>query len=259
MNTTKPMTIGFETKSGTIEVRSLTKLITKTVRILSEIDRSTSSGEQFVQRWSILSMRMESPGTLVAAGELDEKNLLTDYDPTDVFIDGVRILEEGKSRPDYFSDESLEAAKELVGLLSRDVTRLTFSNKTGNVSPTQRLAASVDALVLPTDYEDWGTLEGELLDVALHGRPAFRMYDSLTGRGIACQFENHQLDKVKDALPHAVAVYGKVRYNRLGEPVTIDVESFEKITEPSTTAVIPVNITNGMDAAEYVRRFRNDD
>lgn len=261
MNTTKPITIGFETKSGTIGVRSLTTLINKTARILSALDKSTSGGEPFVRRWRILSMHMASPGTIVAAGELeDQKSLFAEDDPTDVFIDGIRILEQGKGRPTYFTDDSLETAKEIVGLLNGDVTKLSFSNPNRNVIPTQHLAANVDALVLPCDYEDWATIEGDLLDVVLHGRPAFKVYDPLTDRGITCQFEDEQLVKVKEALPHRVAVYGRVRYNKLGEPVSIAVESFDKMSEPEhPSKSIPINITDGMDAAEYVRQFRNDD
>lgn len=120
-----------------------------------------------------------------------------------------------------------------------------------------RLEQNVDMYILPGDYEDWGTIEGNLLEVSLVNQPTFRVFDDLTGRGIECRFDDSQLSLVKDALHHRVSVYGRVRYNRLGEPVVINVEEFEKIMEKPVQQ-ISIDLTGGMDSGEYVKRLRDE-
>ena len=83
--------------------------------------------------------------------------------------------------------------------------------------------------------EDGATLIGKLETVTVHGgKPAFFIYDPLTGEKIICHIPEERMAEAKDALdthPHRVSVTGKVKYNRAGKPISIEVADFTPLRD----------------------------
>ena len=60
--------------------------------------------------------------------------------------------------------------------------------------------------------EESATLIGTLETLTVHGdKPAFYIFDSLTGEKIVCYFPEDRLEEAKAALPRRVSVIGKAR------------------------------------------------
>ncbi len=113
--------------------------------------------------------------------------------------------------------------------------------------------------------EDGATLIGKLETVTVHGgKPAFFIYDPLTGEKIICHIPEDRMAEAKDALdthPHRVSVTGKVKYNRAGKPISIEVADFTPLRDrhelPQMKDLEGIDLTGGVDPTEYIRRLRD--
>lgn len=105
------------------------------------------------------------------------------------------------------------------------------------------------------------SLTGVLEQVTVEGdRSRFRIRESVSGRKIQCDFPQGMLGEVKEALPHRVCVQGTVKCQSDGEPELMAVEHLEALPEGSDvplTALRPLDITGGADAADLIARLRD--
>jgi hypothetical protein len=113
---------------------------------------------------------------------------------SDVIADGVAIIEQKPERPPYFSDVDLERARELANPVGDEVRAISLRRPSRPSRPrprriqvTKRLVANVDELIGPR-LESFGTVEGTLEAVTIHGRRAFYIWDQLSGRRVECFF-----------------------------------------------------------------------
>lgn len=76
--------------------------------------------------------------------------------------------------------------------------------------------------LLGARYTDYGSIEGRLEGVIVHGDRYFNVYDELTGRRFRCYFGNRiSVRRVADALEQRVAAYGMINYRASGEVATV--------------------------------------
>lgn len=135
----------------------------------------------------------------------------------DAVVDGFVSLEQtDDALPDFFNDEALDAAVDLARA-GQDVRDLGIRNGHRQTALTDRTAFNAKALLAPL-YRDFGTIEGTIESINVHKDRYFRLYESLTGRGVRCNF-GHRIDlqHLTSLVERRVAVRGLISYNRSGQ------------------------------------------
>lgn len=91
-----------------------------------------------------------------------------------------------------------------------------------------RVAASIDEFFGPV-VESYGSIEGRLEGVFVHGTRRFFVYESLTNRQVRCDFtDDVSIREVLDAFERRVAVTGLLRTRaKTGEHVSVKAQSFK--------------------------------
>jgi hypothetical protein len=204
--------------------------------ILKSVDRSLSESAEPSVRWIIRSISKASPLIVEIQAEparVEVKQVVVRRTVSAV-TDGIRQLQRQRrpKRPPYFSDRALEKAKALADLGSKNVSDIRVGKGKKQVQVTSRLSANVDELIGPK-YTSLGTVEGSLEALTIHGKHEFSIYDSLTARRVRCNFgERVGLDEIKRGFGGRVAAYGTIHYRASGEPVSVDVASFDVFPAP---------------------------
>jgi hypothetical protein len=257
------LTIQLTGTAETISVASFLSVIDSAVDLLQDIDAAMSRKRKGTVSWSIAAASMSSPLQVTIAGTSEAEPAMVD-EIIRFSMEGLRRLEaDGQVAPTYFTDETLEDAKELVSVLNADIARIRFTAPSVEpVTPTQRVAASVDEL-LPVEREELGTFVGVLETLTVRGKTRFMIWDVITGTRIECLIPRQKLDEAHRAFNKRVAVYGLVRYARTGKPKSIQVRDLRVKRgwdDMVRAADLPViDITRGVDPTEYVRRLRDEE
>jgi hypothetical protein len=129
------------------------------------------------------------------------------------------------------------------------------------VTPTERTVAHIRQVVEKARvYLDYGTLEGRLEEISVHGGYRFTIWEELTNYRIECSISPDRLEEAKALLGHRVGVSGRIRY-RNHRPTTIHVEGIRRLRGvnelPQLEGIEPIDITGGLRSEEYVRRMRD--
>lgn len=143
----------------------------------------------------------------------------------DAVVDGFIGLEQSADvPPPYFNDDALDAAVDLARA-GQEVRDLGIRNGHRQTALTDRTAVNARTLLAPL-YRDFGTVEGTIESINVHKDRYFRLYDSLTGRGVRCNFGRRiELAELVPFLERRVAVRGLISYNRGGKPLQVRAES----------------------------------
>ena len=255
------LTIRITGQTETIAAVSFLSVLDNTLRILREIDAEASGQHDGLLQWCIAEVSLSSPLYVTLAAESEAA-------PADggivasAYVDGLAQLEEGTDRiPPYFTVAGLERARDLVSVLDDGVDEVTFiAGEREPVSPSQHLAAHVAAL-LPREYEEVGTVVGALEMLSMHPRPTFAVWDDFTGLRVPCTIPPEQIDKAHTLFRERVSVYGVIRYHPDGKPKRVHMKRMERLRrhdEVRSVRDMPaINITDGVDPSEYVRRLRD--
>lgn len=254
------LVIRLTTKTDHPPLDSFLEAVQNSHAILRDIDFAISAKPGGSLRWRIADVQLGS-----AAITLTPESVVEDLDVSQqvlrAYAEGLATIERVPEIPPFFSEQTLERAKSLVGLLGEEVTRITI--RTPGIEPvtiTQRVAANVDELIGPR-FEAIGTIEGTLETLSVHGRPYFNIYEVLSRRRVACYFPIRMVDAAHSAFRSRVAVTGKVTYTGRGQPVSISVRELRVLRPreelPQAKDIEGTDLTGGEDAADYVRRLRD--
>src|SRR6202020_2944039 len=113
--------------------------------------------------------------------------------------DGLRVLASEPRRPENFTDRALEQVRALANL-SSDELPISIKNSGAPISITRRVAVHVDEILGPS-RTSYGSVEGRLEAVQLHGRENFSVYDPLSGARVECRFtEDVTIDDLRPAI-----------------------------------------------------------
>jgi hypothetical protein len=122
-------------------------------------------------------------------------------------------------------------------------------------------AASMLRGAVPTEY---GSIEGRIETLSVHGNEAFCVWDEVTGQRVECiipPLHGELLSQAHAAFGERVTVTGTIRYASPGRPCTMRVDSLavrpSRDRLPRALDLPPVDITGGVDAGEYVRTLRH--
>jgi hypothetical protein len=250
----KEITINVKARGEHFTVGALIRALERTLDVLRGMEVKMASGQP-VRDWQVASLNANGELRMTVKGDMPE-SLVTTY------LRGMRTLDTTATAPAEFDDEDLSNARRLVGLLERDAESITFASPGEEpVSPTQHVAANVDAILRKRYRYTYATLEGMLETLNVHGGNAFTIYDVLTDHKTVCEFPEDLYAKAYAAVRKRVLVTGRIKYNRDGDPVSMTVETIRERRPaealPQIRAGEEIDLTGGMDSAEYVRGMRD--
>jgi hypothetical protein len=140
-------------------------------------------------------------------------------------VDGMRTVQDEAERPEFFTDRALKEARDLSKLTKAHGTTAQVGVVGQILDVTPRLAQSVDRILEPV-YRAYGSVEGRLEALNVHGRKYFAVYDDLTGDRIECAFgRGLGLDAIIPAINRRVMVEGEISYRRAGDIASVRAES----------------------------------
>lgn len=249
---------------GEIVARSFLDTVEHSLSMLRELDSAISLKRRGTLRWVIGDLSLRSPATVKLRAVPPAEG--RDFGPEVVraYIDGLYQLETEGTAPPIFTDDALEAAGRLGSIQFGPRGRIKVQALGREVIITQRVSASVGELAART-YMTKGSVEGTLEMVTLHGQRYFRVYDAVYGVGIPCYFPPEELENVRIGLGKRVSVTGRVRVNRHGDKLSLQVEKFrvfppeKELPKPSEIRGLVPDMTEGRLSEDYMRDLWNDE
>lgn len=249
-------------EKGKISLHSLLTGIQCELGILHDLDVAVSREVKGSLDWVVTDLRMSSL-CIVAESQsrIEDKNAGPKV--AELYVSGMRILEEEGVTPPFFAANSLKLAKKMVDILGKNgATGLEVSSQDAPTATLSPKAAVHIAELLPTKYSALGSIEGRMETISLHKTSKFVVYHARTQRPVSCKFDLKQLDEMKEMLGKRVNVYGRVSYNAKGEPLNIDIMDIRRLKErhelPTVDELLGIDpdFTGELDSVAYLQRIR---
>ena len=195
---------------GKVTLSAFVRAIQNELRVLGDLDAALSRKPKGSLHWFVTGL---SCGSLAVTVESRSRDAERDVGPETVsaFVQGLDQIEQGGATPPYFSESIMEAVQKIVRMIGRDGA-VGFEVATPLVEKTVTLSAKASANIeelIPTRYNDLGSVEGRMEQISIHGAPRFIVYHARTQKAVTCRFDRDQwLDTVKEALGYRVNVSG---------------------------------------------------
>lgn len=195
--------------------------------LLSEVGRSLSDEKP-------ISWRISNLSTGSAAIELQPASA-NDRDHAgstiSSMVGGLAEMEYAATRPRHFSDRAVQSASILGQLAGADGARIALRASGGSVEErVQVLSGRVEAngrqVLRQPSPREYGSVEGTLEALTIHGKNAFAVYDAVTGKRIECVCDRQMLEQVIEHLGKRVLVRGEIRHPGDGKSKKVLVEGF---------------------------------
>lgn len=235
-------------------------------KLLRELDASVSHDPYGSVTWEIASLRKESPAVIGFKPHQRKQyeKRIDDYreEIKRTCVKGLDILSKKPERLGVYSDRALDRAEYLAKLRSGDrFDEMKVISQEMEAVVGVTTLANIQTIKGPT-YEGSGSVVGMLEAISVHLSFEFRVWSEVTGKPVTCRFDESLLDKVKELLRNKVLVFGSVKWNSLGQPISIAVEGIEPqgaVPEPTieTVSGIVDDFTEGMSLADYLEELRN--
>lgn len=203
----------------------------------------------------VIKMTMNSPLTLTLEG------------PTvasEPFLQAVSYLEKRVKPAKRIAADVLRRVESLRSVFADGIASIQICSGRKRAQLNEGVVESATAMLRQSPVaqlrEETGQIEGMMEAIFAPGdKRTFRLRDRLTGRPIECIVPPQEFAAAKDALPGRVLVNGRIRYNDQGQATSVSVTSLRVIPgrKMSWRDWQPINITDGADAADYVRELRN--
>lgn len=260
-------TILVEGRDGGVPAERFVEVIQRALAVVRALDAKYSEDGRAAIRWNVTKATTNSPLTLTLEAHVPARRRDTSRAVVKSYMLGMRKLESGKGVPSDFGDDTLKEARALLGQLDRGISRMEFAAPgEEKVVPTLRSAALIDEFFgrRAAYHLSDTTVEGSLETVTIHGGEAFDVFDQLTGTRVRCILPDGQISEAVKALGKRVAVSGRAKFSNKGRPESIEVEAIRVLRDKSELPAASdfegegkLDITGGMDSAEFVRRLRD--
>lgn len=254
---------------GDISIEAFRQAIGNFMQLLHEVDEAISGQGQRSVRWKLADLRCGSPAVLTWVGEprRTKKGPVRDLSPMvgEAVISGMEKLERGEGRPPAFSDDALDATKQLAHLkMRRGITGVAITGENADrkkqpkaLDITERVAATVNEIIGPK-YTAPGSVEGTLQAINSHGTLYFAICDSIWAGRVQCDMPNRlKVDAIR-LFDQRVLVRGQVTTDAGGHPRRVKAESIEPLPEradlPQSLRGLDRDYTGGLSSSEYLKR-----
>jgi hypothetical protein len=193
---------------------------------------------------------------------------------------GVDALARGADRPMYFSDALIGKVEKVFDRVANGLaeTAIDTSAYPGVPQITVTRTSVPEALdnlhryrsQEPVSYKEIGSVEGFISKVELDGyhRPIIWLRHRLDGQMVKCVSTERGLDRighyeVAEVLKGLrVQVFGLLHYRGLEKIANVEVEGVHVFAEdsdlPDIEEIVAPGFTGGIEASEYLRRYRED-
>lgn len=195
------------------------------LEILSEVGRSLS--DRKTVSWCIA--HFDGGGSAIALRPAAEDDPAHAAGVITATVCGLAEMDASTLRPAHFSDKALRFARRLGAVAGQQGAGIELSASGGPAGErVQVLSGRIEAhgrqmLRRPREY---GSVEGTLGALTIHGRNAFSVYDAITGKRIECVCDRETIEEVIQHLGKRVSVSGELRYGSDEEPKKVLVEDF---------------------------------
>src|ERR1035437_5220720 len=120
--------------------------------------------------------------------------------------------------------------------------------------------SDVDAL-LHAPIERMATIEGVVERPSIHDGNVFNLYEPIHERRIECHFSSDKQEEVRAAWDRRAIVFGVARFTVTGKPISLQVREIKHLRQqselPQMADLEGINITNGANPTDYIRRSRD--
>lgn len=109
---------------------------------------------------------------------------------------------------------------------------------------------------------EFTTIRGKLETVTVRrgdDHPEFYIHSRRTHKRIRCEIPAELFDAARTALSSRVVVYGEASLRPNGEPFHVRVISIRPLIPRRWDELGDIDITHGEDAADYIRRLRDEE
>ncbi len=267
--------VQIESGAGDVNAEAFLKVLGTTLDALKELDRHSShfGGESI--EWFIADVGKNSPVFAEISGGVPSQDKVTAATQViGAFVSGLAYLEENGTCPQHFNERALDLTADLTRSFSRGVTRIAFTANGTKASVSHQLSQNAKRAkrVLELErgafgptYIEHGTIEGRLrqLESLAGPRDKIVIEDDLTGDRIPCYFRGGETEiRAREAWKQRVSVSGEITVDRQsGIPRHVDVESIvilrKRAELPQMEDLYGIDITRGIDSAEYIRDLRD--
>lgn len=217
-----------------ITLAHVDKAARELTEIVRELTNSISKAGRDAVRWVITrahAASLELDVVAVPAKPAVAPSQLPEIVST--IVRGLRVVQERAERPPFFTDAALRSARDLGNLARGGIVAVQVGNGRGVATLTKRVALNVEEIIGPK-LESFGTVEGMLEAVTVHQRPAFAVWEALTGQRIDCYFGDRiPLDRIFGAFGKRVAVRGLIRARKTGERLSIEARELQEFPDES--------------------------
>jgi hypothetical protein len=241
---------------GRLRISSFLKVAYEIIAAVKETELVSFDLDRKPSDWFIVGAKVDRLGHLSILIEPEFPQAIRAADKYRV---GLRMMQAGKATPTFFTHNILDHTDRALKVTTNDgVESFGIETPKGKIDTTPKLAGHVRAMMKPV-YDERTTIDGQLIRIEWESPPRFFITHPLTNQRISCIFKPADLEKAKAAFPHRVEATGTMRLNSSGQPVSFVVDHFEKIPLelPTLDDLSGVNITNGLDPSEFVRRLRD--
>ncbi len=239
-NTTSPSAkidgddlLSFELEPVEITLGQLIKLSETFLGLIREVASEVTQAPRDAVRWVVVDVQRASPITYKLRPEPVSREVPRSQMPTLVtaVASGIKKLQERPERPPYFTDRALERASELSHFVDERLPILRLRNGRTVTPDLSRQLATNAAQVLgeAEELKSYGTVEGRLETLSVHGKRYFNVYDDLTGEKIECLFAGSDIEteEIGRAVDRRVSVQGEIAYRETGEIIRVRAEELE--------------------------------
>lgn len=133
---------------------------------------------------------------------------------------GIQSLGLNPLRPKHFNNDALEKLQTISRRFwnekeKKAMAEIIIENE---IMPLNNDINQNIKNILSTLFKDYGAIEGRLESINIKNGLKFSVYDNIINRNIKCEFDDNQIEFVKDALAKRVSVNGIIYYDREGLP-----------------------------------------
>lgn len=264
MPPTSELVIKIHSRKDTIPMDAFMEILSGTCEALYKISGAVSKQNDTAFALEIRSIHMQSPAEIVVSSD---QRTDSEYGSTVFrdFIAGYNLIDAEERMPQHFDQEILQSYSKIVENCDGGIAYVEYQSGEMYAKTKPEFLPKISRIYdqeVRQSYTAWTTLEGVLKVISGLGRkPSFKIKDILLKRPVTCKFDREILGNVLNAFEKRVAVYGKTQYNQFDIPVAIEVEKFEVFPEehqlPKYADLPPLDVTNGMEAGEFLGRIRN--
>ena len=228
-------------------------------RLLREVDKGVY-GPKSRNQWLVRSLKSSAP-TITVQPDLNGR------EAAEAVGVGLRSLMTGVDHPpQYFTEQvllNLQKMKRLFGGQSRARSITVWMNGQQTASIERDISQRISR-ILNAGYHNFGSLEGTLEAINVHGILTVTIWDRVSRSPVRCSMPKHRewITRIKDLLEKRVTVTGDIHYFVNGIPRFIsNVTDIQDATpDPSWPRAefgsIPDMLVREVGAAEWLKAVR---